>query len=172
MRYSKLTEINQSNVSKLELAWEYKTGDLAAGQAKIMECTPLVVDGVMYFTSGLLDVIALDAATGHEKWRFSPFEASPKKHGLASGGVNRGVAYWSDSRTPGTARILHGTSDGQLFCLDAETGKLDPNFGKAGVKDLREDLDIDISRRSYGPTSAPAICGDLRRSRHHGILMR
>lgn len=161
MRYSSLAQISQANVSQLELAWEYKTGDLQNGNAKIMECTPLVVDGLMYFTSGLLDVIALDAATGEERWRFSPFEASPKKHGLASGGVNRGVAYWKDQEANDVARIFHGTSDGQLFCLDAKTGQLDPGFAKGGVKDLREDLEVDISRRSYGPTSAPAIYQDL-----------
>ena len=63
MRYSTLDQINTKNVTKLKVAWEYKTGELAEGKAKIMECTPLVIDGVMYVSSGLLKVIALDAET-------------------------------------------------------------------------------------------------------------
>lgn len=160
MRYSALDQIDRDNVEQLTVAWEFKTGELAAGQAKIMECTPLVIDGTLYFTSGKLVVFALDAATGEEKWRFDPFKNGPPSSPLASGGVNRGVAYWSDGLAGGARRILHGTSNGQLFSMDAETGQLDPNFGTAGVKDLREDLEIDILQLGYGPTSAPAIVGD------------
>lgn len=160
-RYSKLNEINVANVGQLELAWEFKTGELAAGKAKIMECTPVVVDGVMYVTSGLLKVIALDADSGRERWRFDPMAKGPWSSPLASGGVNRGVAYWSDGHAGGQRRIFHGTSDGRLFSLDATTGQLDPAFGKQGVKDLREDLEMDLTRMGYGPTSAPAIFEDL-----------
>ncbi len=161
MRYSPLSQINADNVQELKLAWEYKTGELAEGKAKIMECTPVVVDGVMFVTSGLLKVIALNAATGQEVWRFDPFADSKPKHSLASGGVNRGVAYWSDGRPGGQRRILHGTADGRLFSLNALTGELDPKFGNAGIKDLREDLEVDLSSMAYGPTSAPAILDDL-----------
>ncbi len=161
MRYSPLNQINVDNVSNLEVAWEFKTGELAEGKAKIMECTPLVVEGVMYISSGRLKVIALDAATGEEIWRFDPFRTGKPKNPLASGGVNRGVAYWSDGLPSGKRRILHGTSNGQLFSLDAKTGELDSEFGLNGVKDLREDLDLDLTKMGYGPTSAPAILNDL-----------
>jgi len=160
-RYSKLDQINRSNVKRLAKAWEYQTGELEAGQAKIMECTPLIIDGTMYITSGRLKVIALNAATGEERWRFDPFELGKPKNPLASGGVNRGVGYWTDGKPEGKRRILHGTSNGQLFSLDAATGKLDSEFGTAGIKDLREDLEVDVSGIGYGPTSAPAILGDL-----------
>lgn len=161
MRYSALAQINTSNVATLKRAWEYRTGELAENRAKIMECTPIVIDGVMYITSGLLKVIALDARTGTELWRFDPFANGRPEQPLASGGVNRGVAYWTDGKDRGERRILHGTANGQLFCLDAKTGKLDPNFANAGVKDLREDFTKDLSGIGYGPTSAPAILGDL-----------
>ncbi len=160
-RYSPVDQINAQNVHQLELAWEYRTGELADGQAKIMECTPLVIDGTMYLTSGRLKVIALDAATGKERWRFDPMQGEPWKSPLASGGVNRGVAYWSDGQANGNRRILHGTSDGRLFSLDARTGELDRQFGTAGVKDLREDLQRNVTKLGYGPTSAPAILDDL-----------
>ena len=126
-----------------------------------MECTPLVIDGTIYITSGHLKVIALNAATGIERWRFDPFELGKPQNPLASGGVNRGAAYWTDGKPDGKLRILHGTSNGQLFSLDAATGELDTEFGTAGVKDLREDMDVDLSGIAYGPTSAPAILGDL-----------
>lgn len=161
MRYSPLEQIHAENVSQLELAWEYRTGELAEGNAKIMECTPVVVDGTMYITSGLLKVIALNAATGEELWRFDPMALESRRYPLASGGVNRGVAYWSDGRPEGQRRILHGTSDGRLFCLDAKTGVLDADFANGGIKDLREDLEMDLSKMPYGPTSAPAVFEDI-----------
>jgi len=160
MRYAPLDQINRENVSNLEVAWVHNTGELDRPQKKIIECTPIVVDGVMYLTTGHLRVVALNAATGEEVWQFDPFADGPSETPLASGGVNRGVAYWSDGKLNGERRILHGTSNGQLFSLDARTGQLDPDFGDAGVKDLREDLEGDLSRLGYGPTSAPAIWND------------
>ena len=160
MRYSPLTQIHRENVARLQVAWVYHTGELDRQQKKTIECTPIVVDGIMYITTGHLRLVALEAATGRELWQFDPFADGPPRTPLASGGVNRGVAYWSDGAPHGQRRILHGTADGRLFSLDARTGSLDPNFGRAGVKDLREDLEGDISRLPYGPTSAPAIWED------------
>lgn len=156
-RWSVLSEINRENVDRLEVAWVYHTGELDRPTKKNIECTPVVVDGVMYLTTGHLRVVALRADTGKELWQFNPFESGPPDAPLASGGVNRGVAYWSDGQPRGKRRILHGTANGQLYSLDARTGKLDPAFGTGGVKDLREDIARDISRLVYGPTSAPAI---------------
>ncbi len=159
-RYSTLDEINRGNVSKLEVAWSFSTGELLNGKGRTIECTPVVVDGVAYLTSANRRVFALDAATGNAIWEFDPASYGKPAGPLASGGVNRGVAYWSDGRPGGERRILHGTSDGRLFSIDARTGKLDRAFGKQGAKDLREDIQRDISRLGYGPTSAPAICQD------------
>lgn len=156
MRYSELDQINRDNVGQLEVAWTYHTGEKRGP----IECTPIVVDGVLYLTTARMRVVALDAASGRELWSFDPLAVKPSSGRLASGGVNRGVAYWSDGKPHGQRRILHGTADGRLFSLDAGTGKLDPRFGTAGVKDLREDVERDLSRLNYGPTSAPAIWRD------------
>ncbi len=161
MRHSTLSQINRENVSQLELAWEYKTGELTDGRGKIIECTPIVIDGVMYVTTAYLKLVALDASTGTKLWEFDPLEHSGQPYPLASGGVNRGAAYWSDGKPNGKRRILHGISMGFLYSLDAKTGQLDPEFGDHGVKDLREDFEEDLSKLGYGPTSAPAICGDV-----------
>ena len=104
--------------------------------------------------------MALDAATGKELWQFDPLKDHPFAHRPTSGGVNRGCAYWSDGKPGGERRIIHGTSDGRLFSLDAKTGKLDPKFGDGGVRNLRKELDPKVAALGYGPTSAPAIWKD------------
>ena len=99
---------------------------------------------------------ALDATTGDELWQFDPFANGGPATPLASGGVNRGVAYWSDGQPNGERRILCGSASGHLYSVDSAIGKLDPVFGEGGVKDLRGDLELDLSKLPYGPTSAPA----------------
>ena len=93
-------------------------------------------------------------------WQFDPLALEGLKRPLASGGVNRGVAYWSDGAPQGQRRVIHGSAEGRLYSLDARTGQLDPEFGDGGIKDLREDLQRDLANMSYGPTSAPAIWRD------------
>ncbi len=159
MRHSSLAQINRDNVDELQVAWTYNTGE---PPKKTIECTPVVVDGLLYLTTAELRVVALDAATGREQWAFDPFADGRPRVLLASGGVNRGVAYWSDGQVDGQRRIIHGTADGRLFSLDARTGRPDPSFGENGFKDLRADIvGRDISKLSYGPTSAPAVCGNV-----------
>ncbi len=157
MRYSELAQINRSNVAQLKPVWTYQTGELQRTHQKTIECTPIVIDGVMYVTSGHLRVVAMDAATGRELWQFDPLRSHPFRHSLASGGVNRGCAYWSDGKRNGERRIIHGTSDGRLFSLDAKTGRLDPAFADQGILNLRLGLAPNVAGLSYGPTSAPAI---------------
>src|SRR4051812_7625072 len=74
-RYSQLNQINRENVSKVGVAWTFHTGphQLAkSGNPPSIQCTPLVIDGVMYLTSADTKVIALNPATGRELWRFDP----------------------------------------------------------------------------------------------------
>jgi quinoprotein glucose dehydrogenase len=160
MRYSELAQINRSNVARLKAVWTYHTGELRGRPGKTIECTPIVIDGVMYVTTGYLRVVALDAATGREFWRFDPLKDHPFPHKPTSGGVNRGCAYWTDGKRAGDRRIIHGTSDGRLFSLDAKTGRLDTRFGDDGIVNLRLGLPPNAAGLSYGPTSAPAIWKD------------
>jgi quinoprotein glucose dehydrogenase len=149
MRYSGLKQVNRANVQNLQIAWTYHSGDSAPGST--IECTPVVVDGVMYVTTPGLKIVALDAATGHEIWKYNPH----------SGGVNRGIAYWSDGKPNGARRVLTGTPDGRLVSLDAHTGSPDPQFGKNGILDLRIGIERDIQGMAYGVTSALAIYENL-----------
>src|SRR3954449_4021362 len=70
-RCSPLDQINRENVSKLQVAWTYHTGDGIAGRP--IECTPLVVDGVMYVTTVTTNLVGLDAASGKEIWKFDAY---------------------------------------------------------------------------------------------------
>jgi quinohemoprotein ethanol dehydrogenase len=110
-RYSPLATINRSNVKALSLAWYF---DLDTKRAQ--EATPLVIDGTMYFTSSWSKVFAVDARTGHEKWRFDPRVAGHKAIDACCGVVNRGVAAWGES-------VFVGTLDGRLVALDRTSGK-------------------------------------------------
>jgi len=159
MRYSTLDQINRETVTNLKVAWTWHTGD--AGDGTTIECTPLVIDGVMYITTVRTKVVALDAATGSKIWEFDPYAGPTKNWIRASGGVNRGLAYWSDGKQTGQRRIIVGLSDGRLISLDAQTGHPDTKFGDTGTVDLRKGIERDLSKLPYGPTSAPAVFENL-----------
>ncbi len=155
-RYSSLAQINRKNVADLRVAWTYHTGD--AGKTTTIECTPIVIGNGMFLTTANSKVVALDAAIGSEQWKFDPYENVKRVQPRASGGVNRGVAYWTDGKQ---ARIFLGVADGRLISLDAKTGRPDSAFGTAGTVDLREGMDADLNGVNYGPTSAPAVYRDI-----------
>jgi quinoprotein glucose dehydrogenase len=156
MRYSPLKQIDRFNVTELEVAWTYHTGDADPKRNTTIECTPIVVGGVMYLTTVSLKVVALDAATGREVWMYDPY-ADDRLRKVKAAGVNRGVAYWTDGKV---RRVLVGLPSGWLISLDAKTGTPDPGFGKGGMVDLRENMGRDLSGVEYGATSAPAVYKD------------
>jgi quinoprotein glucose dehydrogenase len=168
-RYSTLDQINRDNVTRLQVAWTYHTKDAAEGTT--IECTPLVIDGVAYVTTVRTRIAALDAATGKEIWSFDPYQNDTTQRIRASGGVNRGVAFWLEYRPweihpnpgPPAARVIVGLADGRLLSLDAKTGKPDPDFGTGGYVDLRGGYmpARDLSKEAYGPTSPPAVFQNL-----------
>jgi glucose dehydrogenase len=121
-RFSPLTEINRANVSKLTVAWSFAVRPAAdSSPASTMnQVTPIVVDGIMYLPAGNR-VVALEADTGKEVWRYE------LKSGVAS---QRGVAWWPGDRN-NPPRILFTTGH-KMVALDARTGKLDPGFGQEG----------------------------------------
>jgi quinoprotein glucose dehydrogenase len=145
--YSTLNEITPENVSQLEVAWTWKAGE-ARGDQTQMQCNPLIIDGVFYGTSPMLKVVALDAATGRELWRFEPLEPN---------GVNRGLAYWSNGDE---RRILFGTGH-WLHAIDARTGRLDENFGDKGRVDLSEGLERDVKGLAIQANTPGVVFRDL-----------
>lgn len=122
-RFSPLKQVSDGNVGQLGLAWSYDL-DTHRGQ----ESTPLVIDGVMYFTTAWSKVVAVNAATGVLLWTYDP--KVPPEWGVNAccDVVNRGVGTWN-------GKLFLGTLDGRLVALDAATGKViwdkltvDPNY--------------------------------------------
>ena len=108
-RFSTLTQINQDNVKNLELAWKFKSGVAATFQA-----SPLVINNVMFISLPHNHVVALDAKTGKELWRYNHKKRDSWR--MCCGPANRGLAYSSN-------KIFIGTVDARLVALDAKTGK-------------------------------------------------
>lgn len=151
LRHASLDQIDRRNVSQLEVAWTFHTGGASTSPLTAIQCTPIVIDGTMYLTSPDTQVIALDASTGQEKWRYNPQRS---RHRYLH---NRGVAWWSN---PNARRILFATPDGYLYSLDADTGRPDAAFGRAGRVDLRDGVAVDRDA-VYGATAAPVVFEDL-----------
>ncbi len=158
-KYSKLDQINRSNVTKLRVAWTYHTGDMSDGKTHLtrsaFEGTPLVVDGVLYITTPFDRLIALEAETGKQLWAFDPHLDRDRYYNLF---VNRGAAYWSNGKEK---RLFVGTLDGRLFAVDAATGKPAASFGDNGWIDMRKGVADDYPRASYSLTSPVTIYKDL-----------
>ena len=162
-KYSPLDQINRQNVTRLQAAWTFHTGDMydpkgRGGKKSAFESTPLFIDGVLYVTTPFGRLIALDPATGAQKWAFDP------KSDIAAGFgdfVNRGASTWVDSRSK-QRRLFVATIDARLFAIDAATGKACDNFGLGGLVDLRKGLRNPPHYKSeYEETSPPAVIGDL-----------
>jgi quinohemoprotein ethanol dehydrogenase len=132
-RYSPLDQINAENIEGLRLAWDTPTG-LKRGH----EATPIVVDGVMFLTGSWSVVLALDAKTGEELWRYDPKVPKEMAGKACCDVVNRGVAVYK-------GRVYSGTLDGRLIALDAATGAL-----------VLEKVTVDQAK-AYTITGAPRI---------------
>ena len=161
-RYSPLAQINRENVSNLKIAWTYRTGaaDVKAASAKkaAFEATPILVDGLLYLTTPYSRVIALDPATGAERWTFDPQAQLDRWY---SETTSRGVSAWPapNDRRKIARRIFVGTLDARLIALDAATGKPCADFGENGQVDLTRDVRV-VERGAYLVTSPPAVIGD------------
>jgi PQQ-dependent dehydrogenase (methanol/ethanol family) len=107
-RFSPLTDIN---VGELGLAFAIPL-DTNRGQ----EATPIVVEGVMYFSTAWSHVMAVRADTGEVLWKYDPKNIGAKGAHACCDVVNRGVAVWQ-------GKVFVGTIDGRLVALDAGTGK-------------------------------------------------
>ena len=159
-RYSPLDQITPDNVSQLERAWEFNTGDLPSEAAEgkySPENTPLKVGDDLYMCTGMGIALAIDAATGGEEWRFDP---QVPVDAIPYGATCRGVAYYQvPDAAPDTAcatRILWGTLDARLLAVDAQTGQPCADFGENGQVFLEDGIG-DTAPGWYSVTSAPTI---------------
>ena len=120
------------------------------------EVTPIMIDGVLYASTQLSQVAAINPTDGKTIWLFDPeshLAGRPPNHGF----LHRGVAYWSDGVEK---RIFIGTGDSYLYSIDAVNGEIDSNFGDVGKINLREGLGRTIKNEYYGVNSPPLVCKD------------
>jgi len=152
-QFSTLRQITPDNVARLSVAWTFRAGGLDGKNRSQIQCNPLVIDGVLYGTTPDLQLFALDAATGTERWRFNPSRIP----GLTKVGVNRGLATWTD----GTHRRIFYANHHWLHAIDAATGQRIPGFGRDGTVDLYEGLGRDVSNLSIQSTTPGIVFRDL-----------
>lgn len=196
-KYAPLDQITADNFSELETAWRWQsvdttltmetpTGSLTRPADAIfdllqaenpdrwrggrpprlagLKATPLMVDGVLYVVTALYQAAAIDAKTGETLWVFDPKSYVTGTPTMSIFWSHRGCAYWSDSDD---ARILWGTGDAYLYCVDANTGKPIEDFGVSGRVDLmtqlpRADRDARdyLNALLYSCASPPLVVGD------------
>jgi quinoprotein glucose dehydrogenase len=144
-RYSSLTQIDRSNVGRLQMAWQFDPGDSPPNGR--FQAQPIVVDGILYSVTPGSSVVALDGATGKLKWSWKSGERS----------VGRGITFWTDGKEQ---RLLAGFGR-YVYAVDAVTGKPFDDFGRGGRIDLHYDLDRDPKKQSVSLTTPGVIYKDL-----------
>src|SRR5262249_25762225 len=144
-RYSSLTEINRSNVDRLEVAWRFDPEDGAAGASSgpatpRLPAPPIVRHGRLYSpTPRGGHPIALEGSTGRLKWSWH----------AGVRGAGRGVTYWTD----GSEKRIFAGFGRYIYAIDADTGRPHADFGKGGRIDLHGDLGRDPDRQSVSLTT-------------------
>ena len=147
IRYSPLTQVNRENVAQLTVAWTYDSHD--SFKDSEMQSNPIVVEGMLYATTPTMQVVALDAATGREIWKFDPSGGSSLQRRFRQ----RGVTVYQDR--------VFVTYRNYLFALDRKTGVPIENFGAGGKIDLRDGLGRPAESMSVSASSPGVIFEDM-----------
>ena len=143
-KYSPLDQINADNVGDLEKVWEVHTGDVSDGSGDlpptVWSATPVFANDTLYIGTPFYRILALDPATGEQKWSF---DTESSLEALTQPALkSRGVAYWeADDPVEGEScqKIVYlGTMDAQLFAVDADTGEKCTSFADNGVLDVNQ----------------------------------
>ncbi|CAM3030122.1 Quinate/shikimate dehydrogenase (quinone) [Methylobacterium mesophilicum] len=159
-RFAGLTQIDATNVAKLRPAWTFRTGDIAVsnGFGAEDQTTPLQIGDTVYVCTPNDIVVALDADTGTQRWRYDRKASAPQWQRC------RGLGYHDAGAAEGakvcSRRLLLATIDARLIALDAATGQPCTDFGDGGTVDLKTDMG-EVKSGFYTQTAAPLIAGDL-----------
>jgi quinoprotein glucose dehydrogenase len=161
-RHSPLADINRRNVANLHVAWTWKPGEKAlpeyGTQPGTFQNTPLMIDDVLYVSTPYNRVVALEARTGRELWRYDPEPFKDGQPPNGTGFVHRGVAAWRDEA--GRLKIFMN-SRYRLICLDAASGTPVSSFGDNGIVNLTNGLSWTVNPRHYTNTSPPVVFRNL-----------
>ncbi len=161
-RFSPLGQITKENVAELELVWSFRTGDMPEGDERFSnQNTPLKIGDRVLICSAMNKIIALDAASGLEEWRYDPGVSTDA---IPYNATCRGLAYYEASDRAPTdlchQRVIMNTLDARLIAVDVSTGQLCTGFGTSGIVDL----EVGIGRTApgwYAPSSPPTIVRNI-----------
>lgn len=168
-KYSPLDQINAENVQRLEVAWTWESVDQeirnnnevirerGSFRSYAYEVTPLMVGDVLYTTTSLGQIAAIDPTSGETLWSFDPVlyvDGRPAVHGF----MTRGLAYWTNGEQE---RLLYAGGRTYLLSIDPATRRLDPEFGRGGRIDLKRGLGRTIDPSLYAVSSPPIVVGDV-----------
>lgn len=159
IHYSSLTEIDTGNVSQLQPAWIFNSGDADTAKFSQIQCNPIIIDSVMYVTSPTLRLFALHAGTGKKLWEFNPdslYKNNSWWHFIVVN--NRGVTYWTDGKDDKRIFFVTGSI---LNCLNAKDGQPIISFGDSGRVDLHKNLGQEVNDLLVIATSPGIIYKDL-----------
>lgn len=164
-RYSPLAQITPKNVNQLKVAWTYRSGDYtfaSPGPPHVGgEATPIKIGNTVYTCTPAAWVVALDATTGKQLWKFKPRGIDQKAGNFAN---CRGVSYYkapasyeaADGSQTCAERIIAPTMGPFVAALDAKTGKLCPDFGDHGMIDLKQNMGT-VAPGTLVQSSAPLV---------------
>jgi len=166
-RFSPLTQITPENVSKLQVAWTFRTGELPSkaetekGREFNFEDTPSKIGDNLYICTPHHKIVSVNATTGKENWEFDPHSNTSANIFITC----RGVAYYetpAEKVVAGKAcqrRIISPTGEASMMALDADTGKLCDDFGEQGIVKLTDKMG-DVPPGFHFITSQPLVVGD------------
>lgn len=163
-RYVAAEEITPENVTQLEEAWRYSTGDMERPKSALeryaLEVTPVLFEGRLVFCTPYNEIVALDPGTGKELWRYDPKVKTDLRP--ANQYVCRGVTPWRDGAAAEGAlcasRIFMGTNDARLIAVDAPTGQPCLGFAREGQATIDPGKAL-VWPGEFHVTSPPAVVG-------------
>lgn len=161
-KFADVESFTPETVEDLELAWEYHSGDVSDGSgelpATVWSATPIYANATLYLGTPFYRIVALDPATGEERWTYSP---ETTLEALTQPALkNRGVAYW-ESGQDGVCerRVYIGTMDAHLHAVDADTGEPCADFADGGILDVNQWNDVN-DRFPFSLLQPPTVVGD------------
>ena len=164
-KYSPLAQITPENFTDLEIAWRWTSIETEVTREREeirpgpFKSVSLMIDGLVYLSTSLGQVAALDAGTGELVWSYDPRTYDRLDRPANMGWQHRGVSYWEDGRSD-DARVFIATHDLLLVALNARTGRQYADFGADGAVDLSTSLGRPVDRARFTHSQPLAIAGD------------